>query len=268
MPFRPELMSIIYDFISRACNSFFSSFKILNHTFWLLLLEKKFVAQLVRGLGPIRGDLGSIPSSHIEFIFSCRRRTPMRGCGAADVSPFEQYTVTFKDWKALRTRLRSSNAAVSYGSVEFPWRSNCSDGCSCVKDWWRDPSGKGSTRTHRWSVLSAPELPKTAPTFSSSVSLHRWHGGQQLHDVWLHPQPTLSGDPSARGNVDMRRNGNLFSPRCGHFGFTGTTWSSKVVPLQSTQFSTTQGGLLFSGAEAVSTSRVLDLCNGLFVPCH
>ena len=56
--------------------------------------------------------------------------------------------------------------------------------------------------------------------------------------------------------------------RCGQFGFTGTTWSSKVVPPQSTQFSTTQGGLLFSGNEAVSTSLVLDFCNGLFVPRH
>ena len=65
-----------------------------------------------------------------------------------------------------------------------------------------------------------------------------------------------------------RENGNLFSQRCGQFGFTGTTWSSKVVPPQSTQFSTIQGGLLFSGNEAVWTPLVLDFCNGLFVPRH
>ena len=44
----------------------------------------------------------------------------MRGCGAADVSLFEQYTVTFKDWRARQTYLRSSNDVASYGSVEFP----------------------------------------------------------------------------------------------------------------------------------------------------
>ena len=40
----------------------------------------------------------------------------MPGCDAADVSPFAKYTVTFKNWRIIQNRLRSSNAAVSYGS--------------------------------------------------------------------------------------------------------------------------------------------------------
>ena len=72
----------------------------------------------------------------------------------------------------------------------------------------------------------------------------------------------------SRGHFDMCWNDNLFSPLCGEFGFIGTTLALEVVSLQPTQFSTTRGGLLISGTEVVSTSRVLDLCNGLFVPHH
>ena len=105
--------------------------------------------------------------------------------------------------------------------------------------------------THRWSVLCAPEQPKIAPIYSSNVTSHRWHGGQHLRAVWLHLQPTLYGDLSAGGHFDMQRNDNLSSPLCGPFGFTGTTLSSEVIPLEPMQFSTTLGGSLISGTEAV-----------------
>ena len=85
---------------------------------------------------------------------------------------------------------------------------------------------------------------------------------------WSRLQPTLSSDPSAEGHDDGHQNGNQSLPLCGLFDFTGMMLSSEAAPLQPTQFSTTQGGSLNSGTEAVSASQALDLCNGLFVPHH
>ena len=121
---------------------------------------------------------------------------------------------------------------------------------------------------HRWSVSCAPKLLKTALIFSSSVGSPRWHGGQHLRVGWSRLQPTLSGDPSAWGLVDGHQNGNRFSLLCGLFGFNRTMLSSEAAPLQPKQFSTTQGGSLNYGTKAASASRVLDLCNGLFVPLY
>ena len=117
-------------------------------------------------------------------------------------------------------------------------------------------------------VRCAPELLKTALIFSSSVSSLRWHCGQHLCVGWSRLRPTLSSNPSARGHDDGHRNGNQSLPLCGLFGFIGMMLSSEAAPLQPTQFSTTQGGSLNSGTEAVLASRALDLCNGLFVPHH
>ena len=63
--------------------------------------------------------------------------------------------------------------------------------------------------------------PKTAPISSSSVSSHRWHGGQNLQAVGSCPQPTHSGAPSAGGHFDVSWNGYLSSSLCGQSGFTG-----------------------------------------------
>ena len=43
----------------------------------------------------------SLPCTQLLPYISCRRRTPTPRCGAADVFPFEQYTVIFKNWRAL-----------------------------------------------------------------------------------------------------------------------------------------------------------------------
>ena len=54
-------------------------------------------------------------SSHLSY----RKGLSTSGYGAAVASPSAPSTVTFKIWRVLRTRLRSSNAAISSGNAEF-----------------------------------------------------------------------------------------------------------------------------------------------------
>ena len=108
-----------------------------------------------------------------------------------------------------------------------------------------------------------PEQPKIAPISSSSVSSHRWHGGQR-------PQPTPSGAPLAGGG-----GGGGISTCVGmtiylrHFVVNLAPPERSSLP-RSSPFSRCYSARL-KGAHVFREprrSRALDFCNGLFVHRH